>query len=702
MVYSELYWDAKLKSFNGCVRLSFMSDSSRTPSGPFTKSPIRTADQKHPSTLSLRSPSSPAPAAKDELIDEYQSKMSDLLRCQQELCSVKAQLEVVQRQEREARQRENGCQEELAKARRRIQELEPTVNLSIAQESQIVALKKECEGLKQIIEEQNRELAQRESNLLKQREAMEILQQTHRNETNELEQRLRQTIRDLKQAKRENSDLQRLHTEANHSITQQRQELDDITEKNEELEAYNKKLKEKKRKLKQQIRHSSDESTVNQTTIAEQHTLIQSLRSQKEKYKEKCADLAKTQAEVVRLGNIITTFETEKDVTKTEIGELERNLAKAVRKNKIASGLFAKIATLVGNPESPKDIVRNVGVLYQEMTELRKQTQRIAELESVVGDLKQANEDFTGTVQKLNQQLSAAARKLRIGQAIERARKAAVTDLRVVGKTFGLPGEDIPLRSVIITVILGMRLRRLERDYVADTRNWWWLSKNTTAKLCKHVMKSGELLINLQEQNAGLTGAVEKLSKEATDTEASKRGLGSQAGEYEQSVQFLRTEIKRLNEELSSLIEPEMYESLESESIERKRSLKRALGQVKSLSAENQHLMAKLEETTFSCQDLTNEIESLHEELATSQSRIEQLSEELQLMQKVQLARTKELLSLERGIKREHVTSDHAAAQCQALAFENRQLFNQMNPQKRERHSGGSVRLGLHSTKTLL
>jgi chromosome segregation ATPase len=628
--------------------------------------------------------------------------MSDLLSCQQELCKVKAQLESSQRQEREALERESSCQEKLADARRQIQELESVSKVAVTQESQIVNLKEECEGLKQIIEEQNKELGQRESDLLKQREAMEILQQAHKNEISGLEQRLQQSVRDIKQAKRENAELHRLQEEANHSITQQQQELDDLTDRKEELKAYNEKLKEKKRKLKSRIRHSSDESTVHQTTIAEQHTLIQSLRAQKEKYKEKCADLVKTQAEVMRLGGIISHFETAQDSTKAQMEELEKNLAKAVRKSRIASGLFAKIAILVGNPGSPKDIVRNVGALYQEMTDLRKQTQHIPELESVVGDLKRENEELKVTIQRLKQQLSASTCKIVIGQAIEQARKTAVRDLIVLGQQFGLLREEPPLRSVIITVILGLRLGKFEKGFVADTRNWWWLSRNTTAKLCKKLSKSAELLTNLQEQNASLSATVDRLTKEATNIEAANRDIGTKAGEYGQSIQFLRGEIKRLNEELSSLIEPATYESLKAESLERKRSLKAALGEVKTLSAEKQHLTEQLEEANFACQDQKNEIESLQEELAASQSRTEQLSEELHLLQKVQLVRTKELLSLERGIKREHVTSDRAAAQCQALAMENRQLFNQMNPQKRERHSGDSVRLGLRSTKTLL
>jgi chromosome segregation ATPase len=693
----------KIAEFLSVVGLQFfMSDSSGAPSVPFTKSPIRQADRKPPSTLSLRSPSSQAVSGKDELIDEFQSKMSDLLTCQRELCSVKAQLDACQQQEREGRERENACQQELVMVRRRLQDLESTSKVAISQAEQIGKLRDECNRLKQIIEEQNRELGQRESNLLKQREAMEILQQTHKNEIHELEQRLRQSTRDAKQAKRENTELQRLQSATNQSMTQQQQELDELAEQKEVLEERNKKLREKKRKLKSQLRHSSDESTVQHTTIAEQHTLIQSLRTQKEKYKEKCADLTKAQAELIRLTQIISGLEAAQASTKSQIEELESNLAKATRKNKIASGVFTKIAALVGNPDSPKEILRNVGVLYQEMTELRKGSQRITELESACDTLKREKEELTDNIQRLKQMISASAHKLAIGKAIEQARRIAVQDLTVIGREFGSSRDEVPFRSVILTIIIGIRLRKLEKEFTKDTRNWWWLSRNRTTKLSKNLMKSAGLLKTLQEQNVTLSAEVKKLSKETLDVGVMKGSIDAKAIEYEQSVQFLRAEIKSLNEELASLIDPETYESLKAESLDRKRSLKTAIREVKALTNERQQLTEKLQEANFACQDQTNEIESLQEELEVSRLRIEQLSDELQLLQKVQIARSKELLSLERGIKREHVTNDRAVAQCQAMAMENRQLFNQMNPQKKERHSGDAVRLGFHSTKTLL
>jgi chromosome segregation ATPase len=169
-------------------------------------------------------------------------------------------------------------------------------------------------------------------------------------------------------------------------------------------------------------------------------------------------------------------------------------------------------------------------------------------------------------------------------------------------------------------------------------------------------------------------------------------------------VTFLRGHIKKLNEELSSLIDFETYEALRTESVDRKHKLKMALAHVKSLTAEKIDLTEKLEEAGIACQDQSHEIASLQDELEVAQARNEELSEELQLLQKAQLVKTRELLSLERGIRKEQVTSDRNTAQCRALAMENQQLFRRINPPTgdRQRHSGDAVRIGLRATKTLL
>jgi hypothetical protein len=126
--------------------------------------------------------------------------------------------------------------------------------------------------------------------------------------------------------------------------------------------------------------------------------------------------------EVARLGQIISNMEATKEPVKLKLEEPGRSFVKAVRKNKIASRLFAKTATVVGNPDSPKDTVRNVGVLYEEMTNLRKQVERIPELESVVNGLKRETVDMETINERLKQRLAASSPKLLNAQSIERDR----------------------------------------------------------------------------------------------------------------------------------------------------------------------------------------------------------------------------------------------------------------------------------------
>jgi chromosome segregation ATPase len=688
-----------------------MSDSSSDTSGPYTKSTIPPGDRKPPSTLSLHSTSFASPD-KDALIDEYQSKMGDMLRCQQELCSIKTKLQVAldgaQQREREFLARETGYQQQLIAAKEQIGALETSAEShaknEVVQTDQLTQLNDENQRYRTIIERQSRRLQEVESNIAKQREGMTVLQERHKSELNEVCEQVGPLKSERKRLKTENGHLQRQNAIAKQSIKRQQKDIEQLTETIRILEEKNAKLRTGKRKLKVELKSSSEESSVQQATITEQHSVIDSLRSQKDKYKDKCADLSRAEAELESQGQKVESLQAIVESKSEEIEDLERQLAAEQRKTKIASTIFSKMAPLVGNADTPKEILEQVGQLYQEMTRFRGQCNELKALEPVCERLKEERQALQEQIQQLKQRFIAYERKAGAGKAIERAWLSGIQELRTIGQQFGFQPPEIPLRSVIISVVLARRLAKIESGTVPDNRNWWWLSKNQWQPLKAHLCQASDQLASLRQEHTALSTQLAELTQQARDVEQRRRELDIKSTEYEQSMTFLREQIKELNEELSSLIDFETYEALRAESVDRKHKLKSALAHVKSLTAEKIELARKLEDAGIACRDQSQEIASLQDELEVAQARNEELSEDVQLLQKAQLVKTRELLSLERGIRKEQVASDRNSAQCRALAMENQQLFSRISPPtgERQRHSGDAVRLGLRATKTLL
>ena len=108
---------------------------------------------------------------------------------------------------------------------------------------------------------------------------------------------------------------------------------------------------------------------------------------------------------------------------------------------------------------------------------------------------------------------------------------------------------------------------------------------------------------------------------------------------------------------------------------------------------------------TIHCQDQENEINALQEEIEVIKVKNEKLIEDIKILEKSQLAKNKELLSLERGIQKAKTTNDRNTAQCQVLALENQNLFNQIHHSKVINVQDINIQanqVGLKATRTLL
>ena len=685
-----------------------MSGSSQEAAVQFTRSSISAQREKKPSVISLGTTSSSS-VEKDQLLDEYQAKMGEMLKCQEELYSVKSQLRdamaTVQQMEKSFHEKEVEYQSQIAAQNQRIHDLEASSDSQTKeneeQTGKAAKWKARCHQYQATIAQHNEEMKEKDEKIESLEIMMEELKQDHLRELEELRKKLSVESDRLK---KENEELMQQTTSTTESLVEQQKKMDDVTEENQRLEKAMEKIKKERDELRSQFKHVTNESTVHQSTIVEQQSTIQKLRHQKEKYKDQCRETAAAETQIKSQREKLTDLENILTQEREKYEELEHRLASEMKKTRIASRLFSKIAEMVGNPETPKEVVRGVVELYQENQEWQKQGKELEKEKLACDGIRQENAHLSDELKSLTKRFEVQNSKLKISMSIEQARKKNALYIATVASRFGFGSGEIPFRSIIVTVLIARRLARYQRGSVAveDSRNWWWLGANIAEQLDAHMIKASTTLHTTQDQNKELTELLAKSQKENHDMKALNDEYVQKLKESEKSNKFLHSEIRNLNDELSSLVDLETYESLQAQFTQKKKELKHMTSQVRELTKDRNLLKDQLEEANTACEDQAGEIALLQGELEVAQAKARNLAEEVQIMHKAQLAKTKELLSLERGIHKEKVTNDRNTAQCHALALENQQLFNQLHPSKVVRSSDPGTRLGLRATKTLL
>ncbi|OHT06843.1 hypothetical protein TRFO_25094 [Tritrichomonas foetus] len=694
------------------------SSTSQEEPAQFTRSTIKSRDKRAPSSLTFPSTSSSA-NDKETIIDQYQEKMVDMLACQKELCTVKTHLSKVidESKSNEIRLKQIILEKEtkLEEASKRIQDLENENNShmqnDVTQSSKAAKWKARCRQLQEIIDKQNKELQNKDETIKKQILEQKEIEKAARRQANELQKKLDYQVSQLSERKIELAELKQQSIISNESIINQQKQLDDVVRYKENLENQNSKLKEDKEMLKIQLKQSSDESVVHQATISDQLSSIQKLRKEKAKYKTECSDLKKAQI------NLKEQLERYTSLPK-KIQELEQSLEKSkklyekeTRKTNNATNILSIITSLVGEAYRPKDIISNVQKVCQERDNLKQKLMNLENSIKGVDDLSNELSRQKETIINLQKRLDANKQRNIIIKSIEKARKAANEQMTHYANSFGFDKEKINMRSLIITVLLGSRLSKMMKsihsnyEYVTDNRNWWWMNSTEHEKMKSLLSESAGKLTAYQNQTEDLSKTNSELKEHIGKIEEEMMIKDKQIDENKKSLIFLRNEIHRLNDELSNLIDPETYSELQNNYVIIKKQLKEFRCHEQQLIQEKKLLSDQIEELTITNIDQSNEITVLQEEIEIAQAKIEKLTEDIRILEKSQMAKTKELLSLERGIMKVKASNDRNTAQCKALAIENQHLFNQMNPNKLcagPDISCQASKFGLKATRTLL
>ncbi|KAK8860285.1 hypothetical protein M9Y10_011949 [Tritrichomonas musculus] len=683
-----------------------------------TKSSIQNNQKQAPSTLTFPS-NSVSTNDKENLIDEYQEKMGDMLDCQKELCTVKTQLSKVIDQSKQSKLQFTQLLQEkdikLEEANRRIQELQnendSRIQSEISCNSKVTKYETKCKHYKDIINQLKQELQKKENQNQNQKNEHKENEKKSKNQIIEIQKQLETKNSQISDLKVQLTELKQQGLSTSESFSNQQKQIEGLLKDKEEFESQISKLSDSKEKLKSDLKQSNDEIVVLQATISDQQNSIMKLRKDKIKYKQNCSDLMKTVEDLKSQLKQYSEYTQKIQELEGQLSKIQKLYQKETKKTNNATNLLSMITSFVGEAYKPKDILSNVRKVCQERDELRQKINKDNQTDNNYKEIKEQNDNLKSKLANLEKRNSMQKLRDVVCSSIENARKEKSEQLLKLARNFGYEKSDITFRSVIITVLLSSRLNKIIKEppedivYVKDNRNWFWISKDDDSKMNNIIIDSAKLLHEYQNEQEQAKKTNEQINDEMNKLESEIKNKKQKLDEREKSLVFLRQEIYRLNEELSSLIDPETYSELNQNFVVLKKQFKALKQNEQKLQDENHQLSEQLEEMTIHCQDQENEINALQEEIEVIKVKNEKLIEDIKILEKSQLAKNKELLSLERGIQKAKTTNDRNTAQCQVLALENQNLFNQIHHSKVINVQDINIQanqVGLKATRTLL
>ena len=691
----------------------------------FTGSSIKQSENHFPSSLTLPS-TSQSSNDREILLDEYQKKMGDMLQLQKDLCMMTNQMSKVigESKQKDIQLKKIKIEKETkeGEANKRIQDLETENRNHIQNEliinNKVIKWKTRCRQYQEIMEKQNLEIKKKEETIQDYINQQKEIEKQNKLQIDKLNQLLEMKNSELTDHKLELADLKQKSAANGESIIDQQKKINEYIRSKEEMENIAKKLKEDKEELKKKLRQSSDDSAIHQATISDQINVIQKLRKDKAAYKDKYAEMVTKNEQLQKQVDLYSNLPQKVQELEEMYQKAQKLYEKEVKKTNSATSLLAHITSLVGEAYKPKDIFLNVQKVCQERDMLKEKLGEIENQKQLqsVDSLKQSDNDQKKQIQTLLKRINDHQYRSLVMGSIEKARKEIHGQIIHIGNIFGFGKETLQLKTVIFTVLFSHRLSDVlnkpnsyqsneNLKYVTDNRNWWWMTSNDLRKINDLTSSSAKTLKEIKIEREELSSNLDSERKKTLDLDSQIQIQNSKLNEDNKSLTFLRAEIRRLNTELTLLIDPKTYSELQNTYVSAKKQVKELKQKEIELINLNKKLSEQVEELSITTQDQASEITVLQEEIEISKTQIEKLTENIRILEKSHIAKNKELLSLERGIYKVKNSSDRSNAQCRALALENQNLFNQLHPGKgytSEDIATQSNRVGLKSTRTLL
>lgn len=620
---------------------------------------------------------------KDAIIDNLQEQMGDYLQKNQELCSVRNQIEIIK--EKNISIQSQLDQEKIISKQVPVlqKEIEEKSSIIINLTNQIKDLKKTNESLNSKIENMNQKIEQ-----ILQDSENEVKQKVMF-QTSELRSTVQIKNNEIKSLKQQIDELKAQNNSSNESIIQEKIEKERLVALQADKEKQNVQFKEEIARLTNKFRlfkekHQKEKENSNNLMVN-----LNKCQNEIAKYKQK-EQFAKERNEKLENGlneakSIIKRILSIRNPQFETIDELNKYIIQKKDENKI----------LKNEIKNQKKTLKRFAVAIQNYEEkISILNENLANLKTVDATLKTKYETQTGDFDKLNRKLLFFKRKLSIIPVYENVTADLRHRLIEINSVVHPEIPEVTVRSLTIFIIMLKRWSTLPsispKTYVNDSRNWWWMNTPESQKLTSfdvnflisslknEVEKYKKLTERLQYQIEQYEQQLKESKKSAKSSHKTIHYNSKKIADLESQVE----ELQRLanydineNSDYQKLIEK--LKNTETELEETQEKLRESEVEISDLQISLSKTKAQLSNQCLLTKQKERALEDTKYQLYNAQNGIINLKQGNNM-------RTKEILALERGIYREQKKSTLSNTQNAILTLENRRMNFQIANQNRE------------------
>lgn len=622
-------------------------------------------------------------ANKDTIIDNLQEKMGELLKTNQELCSVRNQIQIIKEK--------NIVLQSQLEQEKKISSQIPELQKEISEKSTlIINLKNQINDLKQNNDSLN-------SNIESLKQKIEQITQDSQNElkqkvnmqTSELKATIEIKNNEIQSLKQQLEELKALNTSNNESIIQSRIDKERLMAVQADKEKESLLFKEEMAKLTNKFKLIKEKHQKERENSQNLMITLNKYKSEIDKYKQK-DQLTKERNEKLEQSlheakNLVRQVLSIKNPQFQTIEELNNYITHKKEENKF----------LKNELRTQKKTVKRFAFAIQKYEEkISNLNTNIAKAKTADASLKTQIETQLKDFEQLNNKLDICQRKLSIIPVYENVTADLRNRLQEILTVIRPEIPEVTVRSLCIFIIMLRRWKNLTgllpKTYVSDSRNWWWMNPPESQKLTsseisnlitslrnkveKYKNLSDQLQYQIEQYDQKLKDSQNCANKSSKTMRYNAKKIADLENQIEELEKLTHYDIKT-NSEYQGLIE--RLKETEAELEETQQKLRESEIEVSNLQITLSRAKQQLSNQCLLTRQKERALEDTKYQLYSAQKGIAHLKQGNNM-------RTKEILSLERGIQKEKRNATSANTQNAVLTLENRRMNFMISNQNRE------------------
>ena len=601
---------------------------------------------------------------KDTLIDEMQEKIGELLKCNQDLCEANNQIEALKEQlaqnEKQFRIEKIALEDEIGALKSTLQENEDELK---DLRDRLKKAEEENEALNEKLwkaKEDGRDLRDLSADEVQQQVSLQSMDMHGMIE--EKDRRiadLMAQVQDLKEANTKNMD----------SLVNCTRECETLTS---EIE----RVKGEKAALEDDLQVAKERTEAVQESLNQEKEHSKAVEIELEQVKNEKSEVqeekTKLQGEIDSKNEVIKDLQSKLAVVKAMDVEAESF-------EEIAQFLERKIKQAASYKSKFTKLKKYYAQLLHEMKlrdkKIEEAVNDLSEVQTNAANLQKKAEETEKERQRLQTRVNELELRVQIGRVVANSNHAVMKNFLELQALIEPEFEPPSFRSIIMASVMIRRWRKLigqEKVYEQDSRSWWWLEPNRSPEnsVRSKVNQLMARLHHLEEESKTFNDKLDGIEQEKRAKEQEVDAQARQIETYEAKIEKLEGHICELNEYAQTMIDTEEFENLAV----KYKQLRSVVKEAKAVIREQETQITSL---TDKVQVLEQEKKLQHSRLKLSarasknvQDQLLQAQDEVDVLKMELNSKSREVLSLERGIAKAQNEKNVACAQAQAVAGE--------------------------------